>query len=69
MTTHWTDETDAEAVPFFDSLSTAEIRRRQDLCAQQKSIAYEQGNGDAMRDLDRMDQALTDAMLRRMPVA
>lgn len=65
MTTTWTDETDVEAAKFFATLSEAEIRRRQDLCAQQKVIAYEKGLTDAMIDLDRMDNALTAEMLRR----
>lgn len=63
---HWTDETDREAVAFFDSLSTREIRRRQRLCNQQKRLAFEQGNEDALADLERMNKALTSAMLRRL---
>lgn len=65
MPRHWIDQTDGEAAELFDSLSVAEIRRRQDLCAQQKRLAHEQRNADAMADLDRMETALTESMLRR----
>jgi hypothetical protein len=61
----WTDETDAEAVAFFDTLSTSEIRKRQRLCAEQKTHAYARRLMSAMKDLDRMETALTNAMLRK----
>lgn len=63
----WTDETDHEAITFFDSLSTAEIRKRQSLCSQQKQSAYALELPDALADLERMETALTAAMLRRCP--
>lgn len=52
---------------FFDSLTESEIRRRQDLCEQQLRLAYEQRNADATARLRIMEQALTRAMLRRVP--
>lgn len=62
---HWTDKTDAEAAVLFDTLTTPEIRRRQDLCKAQQRLAYEQGNERAMLDLQRMEESLFQAMLRR----
>jgi hypothetical protein len=71
MVRHWTDETDAEAVSFFDSLPEAEIRRRQDLCSQQQGRAYEMAAAgrdmtDTQADLQRMSDALAASMLRRL---
>lgn len=62
---HWTDETDVEAAIYFDTLSTTEIRRRQDLCTAQLRLAFDQRNEHATIDLQRMQNALTDAVLRR----
>jgi hypothetical protein len=62
---HWTDETDREAAGFFPTLSTAEIRRRQDIAAQQIRLAWEQKNERAMTDLRRLQDALTAEMFRR----
>lgn len=63
---NWTNETDAKAKIFFDSLTESEIRRRQDLCAQQIKMAYDQKNADALTDLRRMEAALTESMLTRL---
>ncbi len=46
----WTDETDREAAEFYPTLSEREIRRRQDITAQQIGIAHRQGNEDALAD-------------------
>jgi len=62
----WTDEIDAEADEFFSTLSEREIRRRQDLCRQQLKIAHDRGLTDALIDLQRMEAALTRAMLARL---
>ena len=62
---HWTDETDAQAAELFKTLPTAEIRRRQDLAAQQIRLAWEQKNERALADLRRMQDALTGEMFRR----
>lgn len=69
---HWTDETDREAASFFATLSDREIRRRQDLCAEQIAMAHEQHERhgrdmtDALWDLRCMEEALTQAMLVRL---
>jgi hypothetical protein len=63
---HWTDEIDAEAETFFATLSEAEIRRRQDLCAQQIVMAHRARNDVALADLRRMENALGREMLRRL---
>ena len=65
---HWTAQTDAEADVLFPTLTTADIRRRQDLCHQQQRMAFDQKNEDAMADLAAMDDALFREMLRRFPV-
>lgn len=62
---HWTDQTDAEAVALFATMSEAEIRRRQDLTREQITLAHEQRNEDALADLRRQEDALTRAMLSR----
>jgi hypothetical protein len=62
---HWTDETDREAAELFKTLSTPEIRRRQDLAVQQQRAAWEQSNERALSDLRRMQDALTREMFRR----
>ena len=62
---HWTDQTDNEAVPFFDSLPIREIRKRQALCREQQALAVKQGKDDALADLQRMEKALFDSMMRR----
>jgi hypothetical protein len=61
----WTDATDREAAKYFATLDEREIRRRQDLCSAQMKLAYEQRNEDALADLQRMDDALMEAMLCR----
>jgi len=63
---HWTEETDREAITFFDSLSVAEIRKRQHLCNLQIDMAYEQHNDDALADLRRMEDSLMASMMRRV---
>jgi hypothetical protein len=65
MSRYWTDAVDEEADAYFATLSTPEIRRRQDLCAQQQRTAYDRRLDDAAADLDRMDRALTREMLAR----
>lgn len=50
---------------FFASLTTAEIRRRQVLCAAQIKRAHEQRNDLALASLRRMEAALLRAMLAR----
>jgi hypothetical protein len=62
----WTDKTDVEADEFFRTLSTAEIRRRQDLADEQIGMAHEQGKTDALADLQRMRDALSGEMMRRL---
>jgi hypothetical protein len=62
---HWTGETGREAAELFKTLSTAEIRRRQDLADQQLRLAGAQGNERATADLQHMQDALTAEMLRR----
>jgi hypothetical protein len=64
----WTDETDRQAAELFDTLELAELRRRQDLCHLQLERAYTARDEQAMLNLQRMDQALTDAVLRRTAV-
>jgi hypothetical protein len=49
----------------FKTLSTPEIRRRQDLAAQQIRLAWEQKNERASADLQLMQDALTAEMFRR----
>ena len=70
MARNWTDETDREAASFFGTLSDREIRRRQDLCAQQIRMAHERRDdptmADALHDLRRMEEALAQAMLVRL---
>lgn len=61
----WTDETDEKADLFFATLPDKEIRRRQDLCNQQIERAFAQGNEKALGNLQRMQDALTRAMLAR----
>jgi hypothetical protein len=62
---HWTYECDADADTFFATLSTAEIRRRQDLCRSQIILAHAAQNERALTDLRGMEAALTRAMLGR----
>lgn len=62
---HWTDDVDARAAELFQTLSEREIRRRQDLAAQQLRLAYQAKNERAMTDLRRMQDALTREMFRR----
>ena len=61
----WTDECNADADTFFATLSTAEIRRRQDLCRQQITLAHSARDERALAGLRRMEDALTRAMLGR----
>ena len=63
---HWTEDVDAEADVYFRTLTTPEIRRRQDLCDQQIRAAYQHRNDRALADLRRMEDALTREMLRRV---
>jgi hypothetical protein len=65
MIQHWTDETEAQAAEYFQTLSLAEIRRRQDLVVQQIRLAWEQKNERASVDLCRMQDALTSEVFRR----
>ncbi len=63
---HWTEKTDREADFYFATLPEFEIRRRQDLCGQQITIAFKRGLIDALEDLQAMDQALARSMLARL---
>lgn len=67
MTQRWDDETDDQADVFFATLTLRELRRRQDLCYQQISMASAQRNEDALADLYRMDTALIRAVMTRLP--
>lgn len=62
---HWTEETNAMAVPFFDTLPVTELHRRLELCRQQQVRAFDNKNGRALTDLQRMEQALIDAVMRK----
>lgn len=62
---HWTDETTTEADVLFRTLTFADLRRRQSLCCQQMTMAYEQRNDDAMADLAAMSDALAAEIMRR----
>lgn len=62
----WTDETDREAAEYCPTLSEREIRRRQDITAQQIVMAHRQGNEDALADLRRQEGALAREMIRRL---
>jgi hypothetical protein len=62
---HWIAETDRQADEFFATLTTEEIRRRQELARQQIRRAYEARNEGALADLTRMEAALIRAMLSR----
>jgi hypothetical protein len=64
---HWTDETDAEAVEFFDTLPIGELRRRQSVCMDQQMRAFDRKDQRALEDLQRMETALLHAVLRRIP--
>lgn len=66
MTREWTEQTTAEAAEFYPTLTTAEIRRRQGLTAEQIGMAWEQGNTDALLDLRCQEDALTAEMHRRL---
>lgn len=57
-----------EAAAYFDTLSEKQIRQRQDLCNRQIEVAHAQKNDRAIANLRRMEQDLTDAMLRRIDV-
>lgn len=63
---HWTDKTTEEARHFFPTLTEAEIRRRQDIAAQQIRMAYDERNDDALADLQAMERELTHEMMRRI---
>lgn len=62
---HWNAEVDAKANVLFASLSLAKLRKRQGLCEQLIALAYRQGNEDALTDLQKMQAALTRAVLAR----
>lgn len=63
---HWTKQTDREAHELFDTLPEAEIRKRQHITREQMTRAFEQKNERAMLDLQRQDDALAQAMMRRL---
>lgn len=67
MEQHWTEETNAEAVQFFDTLPITELHRRLELCRQQQVRAFDRKDGRALTDLQRMEQSLIDAVLRKNP--
>ena len=48
-----------------DKLPAAEIRKRQDICRELQQRAFDQGNNDALVDMQRMETALLRAMLKR----
>lgn len=66
MDQQWTEDIDAMAVPFFDKLSVTELHRRLELCRQQQVRAFDRKDGRALTDLQRMEQALIDAVLRKV---
>lgn len=68
MTIRWTDETSRKAAEFFDTLELTELRRRQDLCHAQQERAYAARDEMAMVNLQRMEAALFQAVLRRTAV-
>lgn len=67
MEQHWTEEEDAKAVPLFDRLPVTELHRRLELCRQQQMRAFDRKDGRALTDLQRMEQSLIDAVLRKNP--
>ena len=62
---HWTQAVDKRAKAEFADLSEKEIRRRQDLCADQIGRASRGGHTRALIDLQRQDHALQREMLNR----
>lgn len=62
----WTEQTDLEAAQLFDTLSDKEIRSRQGITRDQIKIAFEKKNDCALLDLQRQDDALWRAMMRRL---
>ena len=67
MTNHWTDETDTQAVELFDTLPIPELHHRLELCRQQQARAFDRKNQSALEDLQRMETALIEAVLRQVP--
>ena len=55
----------ADALAWYRTLPEAEIRRQQDMCAEQTRRAYGARNTRALADLQAMADALTAAMLER----
>ena len=62
---HWTGTTDIDAVAFFDGLPVKEIRHRQELCELQLQMCDRMTPLDAVADLQAMQDALMESMLRR----
>jgi len=62
---HWTEQTDTEANELYPTFTEAKIRQYQDLARAQIRMAYDQGNEDAMADLQAMEDALFREMMRR----
>lgn len=63
---HWTEKVDREAIELFDTLSEKEIRTRQSITREQITAAFKQNNVRALLDLQRQEEALGQAMLRRL---
>lgn len=63
---HWTEKIDREAIELFDTLTEEEIRTRQNITREQITAAFKQNNVRALIDLQRQDEALFQAMMRRL---
>lgn len=63
---HWTEKVDLEAHALFDTLTESDIRSRQRITRDQIDMAVKQKNHRALLDLQRQDDALWRAMMRRV---
>lgn len=61
----WTDEVNEQSKALFATLTTKQIRQRQDICNAQIALAFEQHKDDALADLERMQDALMREMMNR----
>lgn len=61
----WTAAERELVIDAFAKLALAELRRRQDLAAAQIKLAYEQGKTEGLRNLQVIEDLLTEAVLRR----
>ena len=65
-TGQWTAKVDKESIALFKTLPTSQIRKRQSLAEKQMATAYKTGNTKALKDLQKMHDALTREMLNRV---